>query len=193
MTPQHTHIALGYTTDTTSTSALLLMDNTLYPPPTHPPTLPPHTHTLHLKHLLTNGRYSGNNLAKFQLVQDGGLASRVQTNHQNSHLLFPKETLEKARECPHLSPFLLSRSDGRQTNNTLPFLHCKLTYQPRHSLPAASEQSIKNGYGKTRNVTRATSAPATAQKILSPYPVVLKYWHPNLANSVTPFMEAFYF
>ena len=132
----------------------------------HLDTPPPHPHipTHHSKHLLTNGGYSGNNLAQFQLVQDGGLASRVQTDHQNSHLLFPEETLEKARECPHLSPFLLSLSDGWQTNDTLPFLYCKSAYQPLHLLPAVTEQSIKNGYGKTRNVTRATSALATARK-----------------------------
>lgn len=61
---------------------------------------------------LTNGGNSGNNFAQFQLVQDSGLARGIQTNHQDSHFLLPEEALEKARECSHPSPFLLSRSTG---------------------------------------------------------------------------------
>jgi hypothetical protein len=42
------------------------------------------------------------NFTKLQLVQNGGLAGCVEPNHQNSHFLFGKETLEQALEGSHL-------------------------------------------------------------------------------------------
>lgn len=44
---------------------------------------------------LTNGGYSGNNLPQLQLIQDGGLSGSVQAHHQDAHLLFPNQALEK--------------------------------------------------------------------------------------------------
>jgi hypothetical protein len=34
---------------------------------------------------LTNGRDRGDDLSKLELVEDGGLTSSIETNHQNSH------------------------------------------------------------------------------------------------------------
>jgi hypothetical protein len=39
-----------------------------------------------IERALTNGRDSGDDLTKFELVEDGSFASSVQANHQNSHL-----------------------------------------------------------------------------------------------------------
>ena len=39
---------------------------------------------------------------ELELVQDGGLAGSVKPNHQNSHFLLGKETLEQALEGSHL-------------------------------------------------------------------------------------------
>jgi hypothetical protein len=42
------------------------------------------------------------NFTELELVQDGGLAGSVEPNHQNSHFLFGKQTLEQALEGTHL-------------------------------------------------------------------------------------------
>ena len=58
------------------------------------------------------------NFTELELVQDGGLAGSVEPNHQNSHFLFGKQTLEQALEGTHLEEsgssrcfFSLSRSE----------------------------------------------------------------------------------
>ena len=38
----------------------------------------------------TNGRDGGHNLAKLELVQDGGLAGGIETDHENAHLLLDR-------------------------------------------------------------------------------------------------------
>jgi len=45
-----------------------------------------------------DGRNGGDDLAQFQLVQNGGFAGRVQPHHQDTHLLLAEQTLEKAAE-----------------------------------------------------------------------------------------------
>lgn len=37
----------------------------------------------------------GDNLAKLKLVEDGGFTSGIKTNHQNSHLLLPPQSVEE--------------------------------------------------------------------------------------------------
>lgn len=44
---------------------------------------------------LTNGGDGGDDLAQFQLVQDGGLSCSIQAHHQDAHLLLPNQALEK--------------------------------------------------------------------------------------------------
>jgi len=39
---------------------------------------------------LTNSRDGGDNFSKLELVENGGLTSRIETNHQNSHFLLRK-------------------------------------------------------------------------------------------------------
>jgi len=41
----------------------------------------------------------GNDLAKLQLIQNGCLSCSIQTDHQNSHLLFAPELVEELGEC----------------------------------------------------------------------------------------------
>ena len=47
----------------------------------------------------TDCRDGGNDLAELELVEDGGLASSVQADHQNTHLLLAPEAIEELREC----------------------------------------------------------------------------------------------
>lgn len=51
--------------------------------------------SLHPSHALTNGGDGGDDLAQFQLVQDGGLPRGIQTHHQDAHLLLPNQALEE--------------------------------------------------------------------------------------------------
>jgi len=45
-----------------------------------------------------DGRDSGDNFAELELVEDGGLASSVKTDHQNAHLLLLHEQGEEAKK-----------------------------------------------------------------------------------------------
>jgi hypothetical protein len=47
----------------------------------------------------TNGRDGGDDFAQLQLVQDGSLSSRIQADHQDTHLLLAPEAIEQLREC----------------------------------------------------------------------------------------------
>lgn len=51
-----------------------------------------------IKLLLTNGWDSGDDLSKFELVQDGRLTSSIETHHQNTHLFLCKEPAEQLSE-----------------------------------------------------------------------------------------------
>lgn len=42
----------------------------------------------------TNGRNSGDDLTKLQLVKNGGLSGSVETDHENSHLLLAEPFVE---------------------------------------------------------------------------------------------------
>lgn len=54
------------------------------------------------KKRLTNSGNCCDDLTELELVQDGGLTSGIETNHQNSHLLLGKKPAEKLRERkPH--------------------------------------------------------------------------------------------
>jgi len=51
----------------------------------------------------TYGGDGGDDLAELELVEDGGLTSRVETNHEDPHLLLGEEAAEQLRERePHL-------------------------------------------------------------------------------------------
>lgn len=50
----------------------------------------------------TNGRNGGDNFAKLEFVQDGGLAGSIETDHQDTHLLFAKEIKEFREAEAHL-------------------------------------------------------------------------------------------
>ena len=52
---------------------------------------------------LTNGGDGCYNLAQLQLIQDSCLSGRVETHHQNPHLLLAKKALKKASERSHFS------------------------------------------------------------------------------------------
>jgi len=56
------------------------------------------------------------NFTELELVQDGGLAGSVEPNHQNSHFLFGKQTLEQALEGTHLEE---SGSSGCYLSHTI--------------------------------------------------------------------------
>ena len=43
----------------------------------------------------TDGGNGGDDLTKLELVEDGGFTGGIKTNHQNSHLLLPPQTVEK--------------------------------------------------------------------------------------------------
>ena len=59
---------------------------------------------------LTNGWNRGDDLAKLELVQDGGLTSSVETNHEDTHLFLCKESAEQLPERqPHLFQTLFVR------------------------------------------------------------------------------------
>jgi hypothetical protein len=53
----------------------------------------------HVKGRRTDGRDGGDDLAQLELIENGGLAGSVKTNHQNAHLLLLHEQGEPA---PHL-------------------------------------------------------------------------------------------
>jgi len=56
------------------------------------------------------GGDGGDDLAELELVEDGGLTSRVETNHEDPHLLLGKEAAEQFRERePHLRSCARSR------------------------------------------------------------------------------------
>lgn len=42
-----------------------------------------------------NGRDSGDNLAKLELVENGGFTGGIETDHENSHLLLPPQLIEQ--------------------------------------------------------------------------------------------------
>lgn len=44
---------------------------------------------------LTDGGNGGNDLAKLQLIEDGGLSCSIQAHHQDAHLLLPDQALQK--------------------------------------------------------------------------------------------------
>ena len=51
----------------------------------------------------TYGGDGGDDLAELELVEDGGLTSRVETNHEDPHLLLGEEAAEQLPERePHL-------------------------------------------------------------------------------------------
>lgn len=51
---------------------------------------------------VTNGGNGGDNLAELELVENGGLTSRIETHHEYTHLFLGKETTEKLGERqPH--------------------------------------------------------------------------------------------
>jgi len=55
-----------------------------------------------MKLQLTNGWNSGDDLSKFELVEDSRLTSSIETNHQNTHLFLRKEPAEQLSEWqPH--------------------------------------------------------------------------------------------
>ena len=64
------------------------------------------------------------NFTELQLVQDGGLAGSIEPNHQNTHFLFGKKTLEQALEGSHLeesgsSGCFLSRAEMSRAERCL--------------------------------------------------------------------------
>lgn len=46
----------------------------------------------------TNCGYGRDDFAQLQLVEDGGLAGRIETDHQDAHFLLPPELIEQFRE-----------------------------------------------------------------------------------------------
>ena len=59
---------------------------------------------------LTNGRDGGDDLAKLELVQDGGLAGGVKTDHQDAHFFLAEKALEQCAErLPHDDVCMLIR------------------------------------------------------------------------------------
>ena len=52
---------------------------------------------------LTDGWDGGDDLSELELVEDGGLTSGIETNHENPHLLLGEEAAEQLGEGePHL-------------------------------------------------------------------------------------------
>ena len=45
--------------------------------------------------LLTNGGNGGDDFSKLELVEDGGLTSSIETNHENTHLFLGKQLAEQ--------------------------------------------------------------------------------------------------
>lgn len=43
----------------------------------------------------TDSGNGGDDLTKLKLVEDGGFTGGIKTNHQNSHLLLPPQSVEK--------------------------------------------------------------------------------------------------
>ena len=48
--------------------------------------------------LITDGRDGGNDLSELELVEDSGLASGIESHHQDPHLLLRKQALEELGE-----------------------------------------------------------------------------------------------
>lgn len=70
---------------------------------------------------LTNGGNGCDDLAKLELVENGGLTSSIETDHQNSHFFLGKKPAEQFRECqPHFWSWLWIPTH---------FLHSDLTYR----------------------------------------------------------------
>jgi hypothetical protein len=54
--------------------------------------------------VLTDGGDGGDDLAELELVENGGLSGRVETHHEDPHLLLGKQPAEQLRERePHLA------------------------------------------------------------------------------------------
>ncbi len=50
----------------------------------------------------TNSGNGGNYFSQLEFVQDGGFTGGIKTDHENSHLLLPKQTLKQVRKnIPH--------------------------------------------------------------------------------------------
>jgi hypothetical protein len=57
-----------------------------------------------MQRALTDGGDGGDDLPELELVEDGGLTSGVETDHENPHLLLGEEAAEQLAERePHLS------------------------------------------------------------------------------------------
>ena len=70
---------------------------------------------------LTNGWNGGDDLAKLEPVQDGGLTSSIETNHEDTHLFLRKQLAEQLPERqPHL---LLSNPVTFVKNKTCNITH----------------------------------------------------------------------
>ena len=53
---------------------------------------------------LTDGGDGGDDLAELELVEDGGLTSCIETDHEDPHLLLGEEAAEELREGePHVA------------------------------------------------------------------------------------------
>ena len=52
-------------------------------------------------HVEADGRDCGDNLAELQLIENGGLAGSIQSNHKDTHLLLGEKPLENTPEVPH--------------------------------------------------------------------------------------------
>jgi hypothetical protein len=54
---------------------------------------------------LTDCGDGSDDLSKLELVEDGGLTSRIETHHEDPHLLLGEEAAEELREGePHVAP-----------------------------------------------------------------------------------------
>merc|ERR1719222_1497539 len=81
---------------------------------------------LHSLHVESNRRNSRDNLAQLQLVQNGGLTSSIETNHQNSHLLLANKALEQlSKNRTHVACVVLELLFAHfllHTTHTTPFM-----------------------------------------------------------------------
>lgn len=73
---------------------------------------------MHRTYGLTNGRYCGDNLSKLELVQDGGLTSSIETNHQNSHFLLGKNPTKEL--CKTETHFLSDNQNSQKSQSIKP-------------------------------------------------------------------------
>lgn len=68
---------------------------------------------------LTDSRNRRNDLTELELVQDGGLTSGIETDHQNSHLFLGEKPAEQLRERePHSDCGSLHIHNQNQTVRT---------------------------------------------------------------------------